>query len=40
MPVSDKVRGFMEEGGWIRRMFEVGTQRIRPFLGQPRCGAS
>lgn len=24
MPVSDKVRGFMEQGGWIRRMFETG----------------
>ena len=24
MPVSDKVRGFMEQGGWIRRMFEAG----------------
>ena len=23
MPVSDKVRGFMEQGGWIRRMFET-----------------
>ena len=26
MPVSDKVRGFMEQGGWIRRMFETGIQ--------------
>ena len=24
MPVSHKVRGFMEQGGWIRRMFEAG----------------
>jgi aspartate aminotransferase len=24
MPVSEKVRGFMEQGGWIRRMFETG----------------
>jgi aspartate aminotransferase len=24
MPVSDKVRGFVEQGGWIRRMFEAG----------------
>ena len=24
MPVSHKVRGFMEQGGWIRRMFETG----------------
>ena len=24
MAVSEKVRGFMEEGGWIRRMFETG----------------
>ena len=24
MAVSAKVRGFMEEGGWIRRMFETG----------------
>ncbi|PKB78581.1 MAG: aspartate aminotransferase [SAR202 cluster bacterium Io17-Chloro-G9] len=24
MAVSKKVRGFMEEGGWIRRMFETG----------------
>ena len=24
MPVSDKVRGFMDQGGWIRRMFEAG----------------
>ena len=24
MPVSDKVRGFMEQGGWIRQMFEAG----------------
>ena len=24
MPVSNKVRGFMEQGGWIRRMFEAG----------------
>ena len=24
MPVSIKVRGFMEQGGWIRRMFEAG----------------
>ena len=24
MPVSQKVRGFMEQGGWIRRMFETG----------------
>ena len=26
MPVSHKVRGFMEQGGWIRRMFETGIQ--------------
>ena len=24
MPVSNKVRGFMEQGGWIRQMFEAG----------------
>ena len=24
MPVSNKVKGFMEQGGWIRRMFEAG----------------
>ena len=24
MPVSEKVRGFVEQGGWIRRMFEAG----------------
>ena len=24
MPVSDKVQGFVEQGGWIRRMFETG----------------
>ncbi|MCH7606293.1 MAG: pyridoxal phosphate-dependent aminotransferase [Chloroflexi bacterium] len=24
MPVSKKVQGFMEQGGWIRRMFEAG----------------
>ena len=24
MPISDKVRGFVEQGGWIRRMFEAG----------------
>ncbi len=24
MPVSQKVKGFVEEGGWIRRMFEAG----------------
>ena len=24
MPVSEKVRGFVEHGGWIRRMFEAG----------------
>ena len=24
MPISDKVRGFVEQGGWIRRMFETG----------------
>ena len=24
MPVSHKVRSFMEQGGWIRRMFEAG----------------
>ena len=24
MPVSEKIRGFVEQGGWIRRMFEAG----------------
>ena len=24
MPISDKVRGFVEQGGWIRRMFDAG----------------
>ena len=24
MPISDKVRGFVDQGGWIRRMFEAG----------------
>ena len=24
MPISDKVRAFVEQGGWIRRMFEAG----------------
>ena len=24
MPVSDKVSHFVEQGGWIRRMFEAG----------------
>ena len=24
MPISDKVRNFVEQGGWIRRMFEAG----------------
>ena len=24
MPVSNKVRGFLEQGGWIRQMFEAG----------------
>ena len=24
MPISEKVRGFVEQGGWIRRMFEAG----------------
>jgi len=31
MPVSDKVRGFMEQGGWIRRMFETGIQLKAQF---------
>ncbi len=25
MPISHKVRGFVEQGGWIRRMFEAGV---------------
>ena len=25
MPISNKVRGFVEQGGWIRRMFEAGV---------------
>ena len=25
MPISDKVRSFVEQGGWIRRMFETGV---------------
>ncbi len=24
MPISEKVQGFVEQGGWIRRMFEAG----------------
>ena len=24
MAISNKVRGFVEQGGWIRRMFEAG----------------
>ena len=24
MPISEKVRGFVDQGGWIRRMFEAG----------------
>jgi len=24
MPISDKIRGMVEQGGWIRRMFEAG----------------
>ena len=26
MPVSDKVQRFVNEGGWIRRMFEAGLR--------------
>ena len=33
MAVSEKVRGFMEEGGWIRRMFETGIA-LKAQLGE------
>ena len=31
MALSDKVRGFVEEGGWIRRMFEAGLALQRQY---------
>ena len=33
MAVSTKVRGFMDEGGWIRRMFETGIA-LKAQLGE------
>ena len=31
MAVSNKVRGFMEQGSWIRKMFEEGIALKKEF---------
>ncbi|MCY3638123.1 MAG: pyridoxal phosphate-dependent aminotransferase, partial [Chloroflexi bacterium] len=31
MAVSQKIRNFMEQGSWIRRMFEEGIELKRQF---------
>ena len=31
MPVSNKIKNFMEQGSWIRKMFEEGISLKRQF---------
>ena len=31
MPVSNKIRNFMEQGSWIRKMFEEGISLKRQY---------